>query len=89
MRNINRMTSGDSVFANQAAALEIVQAEKMAASLDNLTKASIKKNNTIDKLVGTNQKQAKIIANLAEAIVKLKNSSPPTEQRSGRVNPPH
>jgi hypothetical protein len=28
MRDINRMTSGDSAFANQAAAQEIVQAEK-------------------------------------------------------------
>jgi hypothetical protein len=67
MRDINRMTSGDSAFANQAAAQEIVQAEKMAA-LDNLANASIQKNNTIDKLVAANQQQAKNFANLTEAI---------------------
>ncbi len=89
MRNINRITSGDLAFANQAAAQEIVQAEKMAALLDNLANASIQKNDTIDKLVATNQQQAKIIANLTEAIVKLKNGSPPTEQQAGRKNPPH
>jgi hypothetical protein len=59
MRNINRMTSGNLAFANQAAAQEIVQAEKMAALLDNLANESIQKNDTIDKLVATNQQQAK------------------------------
>jgi hypothetical protein len=34
MRDINRMTSSNLAFANQAAAQEIVQAEKMAALLD-------------------------------------------------------
>jgi hypothetical protein len=57
----------------------------MAALLDNLANASIQKNNTIDKLVVTNQQQAKIIANLTKAIAKLKASSPPTEQQSGRA----
>ncbi len=79
-RDINRMTSGNSAFANQAAAQEIVQAEKMAALLDNLANESIQKNNTIDKLVVTNQQQAKIIANLTAAIAKLKAGSSPTEQ---------
>jgi hypothetical protein len=64
-------------------------AEKMAVSLDNLANASIQKNDTIDKLVVTNQQQAKIIANLTEAIAKLKNGSPPMEQRMGCKNPPH
>ena len=64
MCNINCMTPGDSAFANQAAAQEIVQAEKMAALLDNLANPSIQKNNTIDKLVVTYQQQALIIANL-------------------------
>jgi hypothetical protein len=89
MRDINHMASGDSAFANQAAAQEIVQAEKMAASLDNLANASIQKNNTIDKLVATYQQQAKIIAKVTEAIAKLKAGSPPMEQGSGRANPPH
>jgi hypothetical protein len=89
MRIINRMTSGDSAFANQAAAQEFVQAEKMAASLDNLVNTSIQKNNKIDKLVATNQQQAKIIANLTEAIAKLKAGSPPTEQQSSYANPSH
>jgi hypothetical protein len=59
MRNINRMTFGDSAFVNQAPAQEIVQAEKMAALFDNLANASIQKNDTIDKLVAMNQQQAK------------------------------
>jgi hypothetical protein len=37
-------------------------------------------NNKIDKLVMTNQQQAKIIADLTEANAKLKAGSPPTEQ---------
>jgi hypothetical protein len=61
----------------------------MEALLDSLANTSIQKNHTIDKLVATNQKQVKIIADLTEAIAKLKNSSPPTEQWSGRANPPH
>jgi hypothetical protein len=60
----------------------------MAALLDNLANASIQKNNTIDKLVMTNQQQAKIIANLTEAIAKL-TGSPPMEQQLGSANPPH
>jgi hypothetical protein len=89
MRGINRMTSGNSAFANQAAAQEIVQAGKMAALLDNSTSAPIQKNDTIDKLAATNQQQAKIITNPAEAIAKLKDGSSPTEQRAGRERPPH
>jgi hypothetical protein len=77
------MTSGDSAFANQAAAQEIVQAEKMAALLDNLANASIQKNDTIDKLVTMNQQQAKIIANLTEAIAKLKAGSYPWSNDRG------
>jgi hypothetical protein len=88
MRDINRMISGDSAFANQAAAQEIVKAEKMAA-LDNLANASIQKNNTIDKLVAANQQRAKIIANLTEAIAELKNGSPPMKQQARHKNPPH
>jgi hypothetical protein len=78
MCNITRMTSGNPAFANQVAAQEIVQAEKMTALLDNLVNASIQKNDMIDKLVATNQQQAKITANLTEAIAKLKAGSPPT-----------
>jgi hypothetical protein len=88
MRYINRTTSGNSTFANQAAAQEIVQAEKMAALLENLANASIQKNDTIDKLVATNQQQSKIITNLTEAIAKLKNSSSPMEQWVGCKNHP-
>jgi hypothetical protein len=61
----------------------------MAVLLNNLANASIQKNDTIDKLVATKQQQAKIIADLTEAIAKLKNGSPPTEQRAGHKNPPH
>jgi hypothetical protein len=90
MRDINCMTSGNLAFANQAAAREIVQAEKMAALLDNLANASIQKNNMIDKkLVAMNQQQVKIIASLTEAIVKLKAGSPSTEQQLGRTTPLH
>jgi hypothetical protein len=80
MRIINHVTSGNSAFANQAAAWEIVQPEKMAASLDKLANMPIQKNDMIDKLVATNQQQAKITANLTEAIAKLKAGSPPSEQ---------
>jgi hypothetical protein len=55
MCDINYMTSGNLAFANQAATQEIVQEEKIAALLDNLANASIQKNDTIDKLVATNQ----------------------------------
>ncbi len=89
MQGINCMTSADSAFTNQVAALEIVQAEKMTALLDNLANASIQKNDTIDKLVTTKQQQAKIIADLTEAIAKLKNGIPLTEQWGGHENPPH
>ncbi len=89
MRDINRMTTDNLTFANQAASQEIVQAEIMAALLDNLANASIQKNDTIDKLVATNQQQAKTIANLTEAIAKLKAGSPPMEQRLGCANPLH
>jgi hypothetical protein len=89
MCNINCMTSANLAFTNQAAAQDIAQAEKMAALLDNLANASIQKNDTIDQLVTTNQQQAIIITDLTEAIVKLKNGSPPTEQQAGRKNPPH
>jgi hypothetical protein len=59
MRDINRMTSRNSAFANQAAAQKIVQAEKMPALLDNLVNVSIQKNNMINKLVKTNQQKTK------------------------------
>jgi hypothetical protein len=77
------VTSGDLAFTNQAAAQEIIQAEKMAVLLDNLANTSIQKNDTIDKLVATNQQQAKIIAGLTVAIAKLKDGSLPTEQWVG------
>jgi hypothetical protein len=68
MRDINCMASGNLAFANQAATQEIVQAEKMVALLDNLANTSIQKNDSIDRLVATNQQQAEIIADLTEAI---------------------
>ncbi len=89
MRDINCMTSGNSAFANQAAAQEIVQAEMMAALLINLANASIQKNNTIDKLVATNQQQAKVITDLTAAIAKLKDSSSPTGHQTGQERPSH
>ncbi len=61
----------------------------MAAALDNLANASIQKNDTIDKLVTNNQQQAKNIAHLTEAITKLKDGSPPTEQQAGLERSPH
>jgi hypothetical protein len=89
MRDINRMTSGNLSFANQAAAQDIVQAEKMAAWPDSLADTSIQKNNTIDKLVGMNQQQAEIITDLKAAIAKLKDGSPHTGPRPGQGHPPH
>jgi hypothetical protein len=61
----------------------------MAALLDNLANASILKNDTNNKLIATNQQQAKIVTNLTKAIEKLEKGSPPMEQRAGRKNPPH
>jgi hypothetical protein len=89
MCDINRMTSGNWAFANQAAAQEIVQEVKMAALIVNLADASIQKNDTNDKLVATYQQQAKIIANLTAAITKLKDGNPLTEQQAGHEHPPH
>jgi hypothetical protein len=76
MCDINHMTSSNLAIANQAAAQEIVQAEKMAALLDNLANASIQKKYMIDKLVAMHQQQAKIIADLTQAISDVKASSP-------------
>jgi hypothetical protein len=46
MRDISRMTTGETTFgANQA--VEIEQTQQMATSLDNLATASIQKNATI------------------------------------------
>ncbi len=61
----------------------------MATSLDNLANASIQKNNTIDKLVETNQQLIEIITNLTAAIAMLKDGSPPTGQRPEQEHPPH
>jgi hypothetical protein len=57
MHDINRMRTGNSAFANQAAtaAAKAEQAQKMATLLDNLTNPSIQKNKTIDKLMLANK----------------------------------
>jgi hypothetical protein len=63
MRDINQMTAGKTTFGvNQAAELE--QSQQMASSLDNLTDATIQKNNTIKNLVTTNATLTKAIADI-------------------------
>jgi hypothetical protein len=74
-RDINRITAGNNVFANQAAA-DAEQVARMATSLNNLTNATIQKNDTVDKLVAANEKLAKALANANAAIARLRLPAP-------------
>jgi hypothetical protein len=65
-RNINHMTAGDRAFAHQAATND--QAAQMVVSLDNLANAAIQKNDTVDKLVATNERLAKALADANSAL---------------------
>lgn len=70
MLDINCMTAGYTAFkANQA--VELKKAQQMAASLDNLTNASIQKNTTSNALVATNATLAKTIADLQSTMVRM------------------
>jgi len=76
MRDISRMTAGDSTFgANQAA--EIKQAQQMATSLDNLANASIQKNATIDNLVATNAALSRDIQDIRRTLATMMTTRPP------------
>ncbi len=69
-RDIHRMTANDGAFANQVAA-EAEQAAMMACLLDILANATLQKNDTIEKLVTTNEKLVKALANAKAAIARL------------------
>jgi hypothetical protein len=77
MRDISRMTTGDTTFgANQAA--EIEQAQQMATSLDNLANASIEKNTTIDNLVATNAALTRSIQDIQRMLATMMTAPPTT-----------
>jgi len=76
MRDISRMTIGDSTFgANQAS--EIEQAQQMAMSLDNLANASIQKNTTINNLVVTNATLSRDIQDIRRTLATMMTTRPP------------
>jgi len=76
MRDISRMTTGNSTFgANQAAEME--QAQQMATSLDNLANASIQKNTTIENLVATNAALTRSIQDIQRTLATMMTTRPP------------
>ncbi len=96
MRDINRMTAGDTAFgANQAAKLN--QAQQMASSLDNLVNATIQKNTPIKNLVATSATLVKAIANIQLSIAPMRAVGVPTAPaptapaplKEARVGPSH
>jgi hypothetical protein len=70
-RDINQMTPGDRAFANQAITNNKEQVARMVTSLDNLANAAIQKNNTVDKLVATNECLTKALMDANAAIACL------------------
>jgi hypothetical protein len=70
------MIANNSIFANQAAT-DAEQAAMMAKSLDNLANATIRKNDTVEKLVTANKKLAKVLANANATIARLRLPNPP------------
>jgi hypothetical protein len=64
------MTANNGAFAKQATA-EAKQAAMMARSLDNLANATLQKNDTVAKLITTNEKLAKALADANAAIARL------------------
>jgi hypothetical protein len=87
MRDISRMTTGDTTFgANQAA--EIEQAQQMATSLDNLANASIQKNATIDNLVATNAALSKAIQDIQRTLATMMTAHTPAPGAPALTTPP-
>jgi hypothetical protein len=87
MRDISRMTTGDTTFgANQAA--EIEQAHQMATSLDNLANASIQKNATIDNLVATNAALSKAIQDIQRTLATMMTAHTPAPGAPALTTPP-
>jgi hypothetical protein len=82
------MIANNSTFANQAAT-DAKQATMMAESLDNLANATIQKNDTVEKLVTSNKKLAKVLANANAAITRLRlphPSNPPSTLSRSTTN---
>ena len=87
MRDISRMTTGDTTFgANQAA--EIEQAQQMATSLDNLANASIQKNATIDNLVATNAALSRAIQDIQRTLATMMTAHTPAPGAPALTPPP-
>jgi hypothetical protein len=86
-RDIHWMTANDGAFANQVAA-KAEQAAMMARLLDNLTNATLQKNNTVEKLMTANEKLAKALANANAAIADLRLPTPATAPAGGSKNRP-
>jgi hypothetical protein len=76
-RDIHWMMANDSAFANHVTA-KVEQAAMMACSLDNLANAALQKNNTVEKLVTTNEKLAKALADANATIAHLHLPTPAT-----------
>jgi hypothetical protein len=70
MRDINRMTAGESTFGATAVE-EDEHACKITSSLDNLANALIQKNSTIDNLVATNAQLAQAIEQMQAAMTLM------------------
>jgi len=84
MRDISRMTTGETTFgANQA--VEIKETQQMATSLDSLANASIQKNATIDNLVATNATLSKAIQDIQRTLATMMTNQTPTP---GTPTPP-
>jgi hypothetical protein len=67
MRDINRMTAGESPFGANAAKEE-VHACQIATSLDNLANASIQKNSAVNSLVASNAQLTQTLKNMQAAM---------------------
>jgi hypothetical protein len=86
-RDIHWMTANDGAFANQVAA-KAEQATMMAHLLDNLANAALQKNDTVEKLVTTNEKLAKALANANTVIARLCLLTPATAPAGGSNDRP-
>jgi hypothetical protein len=87
MRDIHWMMTNDGAFANQVAA-KAEQATMMARLLDNLANAALQKNNTVEKLVTTNEKLVKALANANAAIARFCLPAPTTAPAGGSNDRP-
>ena len=76
MRDLNRMTAGNSTFGANQAATEMEQAQQMAMLLDNLANASIQKKITIESLVATNAALSKAVKDIQQTLAWMTTAVP-------------